>query len=141
VESYLDYQAETFVERFDANSYLYLTRAMDNYDLSAGFESDRDALAAFDGEALVMSFTGDWHFTSEQAEELADAFRETEADVAHHVIESDHGHDAFLVEPDKVGPPLEDFLAEGLDGTAITDTTETDEGSDFAPVHTSLFSD
>ena len=141
VESYLDYQAEKFVERFDANSYLYLTRAMDNYDLSQGFEGDTDALAAFDGDALVISFTEDWHFTPAQAEGLADAMRESDVDVAHHVIESDHGHDAFLVEPDNVGPPLSDFLEEGLSGKAITDTGEDFEPDDeFAPVHTSLFS-
>jgi homoserine O-acetyltransferase len=142
VESYLDYQAETFVDRFDANSYLYLTRAMDNYDLSAGFESDADALAAFDGEALVMSFTADWHFTTAQAEALADAMREADVDVAHHVVDSDHGHDAFLVEPENVGPPVDAFLAEGLAGGPITDTDDDGEDErEFAPVHTSLFSD
>jgi homoserine O-acetyltransferase len=143
VESYLDYQAEQFVERFDANSYLYLTRSMDNYDLSEGFESDSDALAAFDGEAMVMSFTADWHFTTAQAEALAESMREATIDVAHHVVDSDHGHDAFLVEPDSVGPPLDDFLADGIDGGAVTDTGgELDENeSEFAPVHTSLFSD
>ncbi|GGN91092.1 MULTISPECIES: homoserine O-acetyltransferase MetX [Haloarcula] len=141
VESYLDYNASKFVERFDANSYLYLTRAMDNYDLSSGFESDADALAAFDGEALVMSFTGDWHFTTQQSESLADALRETDTGVAHHVVDSDYGHDAFLVEPDSVGPPLSDFLEEGLHGNAVSDTQESeDEPSDFAPVHNSLFS-
>jgi homoserine O-acetyltransferase len=142
VESYLDYQAEKFVDRFDANSYLYLTRAMDNYDLSAGFEGDSDALAAFDGEAMVMSFTADWHFTTTQAEALADAMREASVDVSHHVVDSDHGHDAFLVEPESVGPPLDSFLEDGLDGTAITDTDgDVSEESEFAPVHTSLFSD
>jgi homoserine O-acetyltransferase len=142
VESYLDYQAEKFVERFDANSYLYLTRAMDNYDLSQGFEGDSDALAAFEGESLVISFTEDWHFTPKQAEALAEAMREADVEVAHHVIESDHGHDAFLVEPDNVGPPLSDFLAKGIRGKAVTDTEkEFDEGDEFAPVHTSLFSD
>ena len=142
VESYLDYQATNFVERFDANSYLYLTRAMDNYDLASGFESDADALAAFDGEALVMSFTADWHFTVGQAESLADSMRTADIDVSHHVIESDHGHDAFLVEPENVGPPLSDFLADGTAGSAVTDTDEEFEPEDqFAPVHTSLFSD
>ncbi|WP_135821920.1 homoserine O-acetyltransferase MetX [Halostella litorea] len=142
VESYLDYQADKFVERFDANSYLYLTRAMDNYDLSAGYDSDAGALAAFEGEALVVSFTGDWHFTSEQAESLASAFRDADVPVAHHVVESDHGHDAFLVEPENVGPPVEDFLADGVDGRAVTDTATggDDDGAEFAPVHTSLFS-
>jgi homoserine O-acetyltransferase len=141
VESYLDYQAEKFVERFDANAYLYLTRSMDNYDLAAGFEDDADALSAFEGEALLTSFTGDWHFTTEQSEQVAEAFRDLGTPVAHHIIESDHGHDAFLVEPEKVGPPLSDFLDSGVDGKAITDTAEDDETeSQFAPVHTSLFS-
>jgi homoserine O-acetyltransferase len=142
VESYLDYNAERFVERFDANSYLYLTRAMDDFDLAEGYESDADALAAFEGEALVMSFTGDWHFTTEQAEDLADAFRTADVGVAHHVVDSDHGHDAFLVEPEKVGPPLRDFLDAGLAGRSVTDTATDDEDgeSDFAPVHNSLFS-
>jgi len=141
VESYLDYNASKFVERFDANSYLYLTRAMDNYDLASGFESDADALAAFDGSALVMSFTGDWHFTSEQSEALADALRASDTDIAHHIVDSDYGHDAFLVEPDNVGPPLSDFLEVGLGGSAISDTAEGEtESADFAPVHNSLFS-
>ncbi|MFT4910385.1 MAG: homoserine O-acetyltransferase, partial [Natronomonas sp.] len=140
VESYLDYQGEKFAERFDANSYLYLTRAMDNYDLASGYDSDADALAAFEGEALLVSFTGDWHFTVEQSEALAEAFRATEADTAHHVVDSDHGHDAFLVEPDRVGPPVADFLESGVTGKAVSDTVEDDEGDEFAPVHNSLFS-
>jgi len=140
VESYLDYQGEKFAERFDANSYLYLTRAMDNYDLASGYDGDADALAAFDGEALLVSFTGDWHFTVEQSEALAEAFRATEADVAHHVVDSEHGHDAFLVEPDRVGPPVADFLESGVAGKAVSDTVEADEGDEFAPVHNSLFS-
>jgi homoserine O-acetyltransferase len=142
VESYLDYNAEQFVDRFDANTYLYLTRAMDNYDLAAGYDSDADALAAFDGEALVMSFTADWHFTVEQAESLARAFRAAGARTAHHVVESNHGHDAFLVEPEHVGPPLADFLEDGVDGQAVTDTAAPDESAGgFAPVHSSLFTD
>ncbi|APW97269.1 homoserine O-acetyltransferase [Halobiforma lacisalsi AJ5] len=139
VESYLDYQAEKFVDRFDANSYLYLTRAMDDFDLSAGYEDDADALAAFEGELLMLSFTGDWHFTVEQSESLAEAAREASVDVAHHVVDSDHGHDAFLVEPEKVGPPLSGLLEEGLSARAIVDTDDPDE-DDFAPVHASLFS-
>ncbi len=142
VESYLDYQADRFVDRFDANSYLYLTRAMDDYDLGAGHDSDADALAAFPGEALVLSFTGDWHFTVEQADAVTDAFRATGTPVAHHVVDSDHGHDAFLVEPGSVGPPIRDFLADGVDGRAVTDVRGEGDGSaEYAPVHSSLFSD
>lgn len=142
VESYLDYQADQFVERFDANSYLYLTRAMDNYDLSGGVASDAAALAAFQGEALVMSFTADWHFTTAQAESLADAMRATGVDVAHQVVDSDYGHDAFLVETEKVGPPLRAFLSDGTNASAVTDTGQAPTSkSAYAPVHASLFSD
>ncbi|MFB6168876.1 MAG: homoserine O-acetyltransferase, partial [Haloferacaceae archaeon] len=126
VESYLDYQAERFVGRFDPNSYLYLTRAMDDYDLAAGYGTDADALAAFEGEILLISFTGDWHFTVEQSEAVAEAARDADVPVAHHVVSSDHGHDAFLVEPGKVGPPIRDFLADGVAGRAVTDTADED---------------
>jgi len=138
VESYLDYQAQLFVDRFDPNSFLYLTRAMDEYDLAAGRGSDRTALAAFAGEALVMSFTADWHFTVEQADELAGVFRTNGTPVAHHVVDSDHGHDAFLVEPEQVGPPLADFLAAGVEGRAVCDRGH-EEPAAFAPAHSSLF--
>ncbi|WP_418281419.1 homoserine O-acetyltransferase MetX [Halorubrum sp. DTA98] len=147
VESYLDYQADGFSDRFDANSYLYLTRAMDEYDLAAGYTTDADAVAAFEGETLLVSFTGDWHFTVEQSESLATAFRDRDVPVAHHVIDSDHGHDAFLVEPERVGPPIRDFLVDGVDGRSVTDGGGGggDDGSarpdsDHAPVHASLFS-
>jgi homoserine O-acetyltransferase len=114
VESYLDYKASSFAERFDANAYLALTRAMDEYDLAAGVESDADALAEFDGEALVLSFTGDWHFTVDQARSLATTLREDGVDVAHDIVDTDYGHDAFLVETDRVGPPLSSFLDGGV---------------------------
>ena len=145
VESYLDYNADSFTRRFDANSYLYLTRAMDEYDLAAGYGTDAEALAAFEGELLALSFTGDWHFTVEQSRLLADAAREGDVPTAHHVVDSDHGHDAFLVEPESVGPPLRDFLADGADGRAVRDEDDDEPsgnrggGPDRAPVHSSLF--
>ncbi|MGM0606549.1 MAG: homoserine O-acetyltransferase MetX [Halobacteriota archaeon] len=143
VESYLDYNAGNFVDRFDANSYLYLTRAMDDYDLAEGHGTDERALSAFEGAALVMSFTADWHFTVDQSESLAAAFRAVDVPVAHHVVDSDHGHDAFLVEPEHVGPTIADLLSEGLSGRAITDTADAaskTRSNEFAPVHNSLFS-
>ena len=139
VESYLDYQAEKFVERFDANSYLLLTRAMDDYDLARGRRSAAHALAEFDGEAFVISFTGDWHFTVEQATDLAEAFRTASVPTAHQVVESDHGHDAFLVEPETFGPALADFLADGVAGESVADA-RLPPNRNHAPVHASLFS-
>ncbi|MBP1986659.1 homoserine O-acetyltransferase MetX [Halolamina salifodinae] len=130
VESYLDYQADRFVDRFDANSYLYLTRAMDDFDLAAGHADDAAALAGFDGEALLLSFTGDWHFTVEDAAGLATAFDANETPVAHHIVDSDHGHDAFLVEPENVGPPIRSFLAAGVDGDDVEDADCADVDCD-----------
>jgi homoserine O-acetyltransferase len=140
VESYLDYQSEKFVGRFDANSYLYLTRAMDDYDLATGRGSDAAALSRFDGELLVLSFTGDWHFTVEDAEDLAASAREAGVRVVHHTVDSDHGHDAFLVEPDAVGPPLSALLEDGLSGSVRGEADPVRTGDTArAPVHTSLF--
>ncbi|WP_231185614.1 homoserine O-acetyltransferase [Haladaptatus sp. DYF46] len=125
VESYLDYQAQKFVRRFDANSYLRLTHAMENYDLAAGCDSDADALADFDGEALLISISGDWHFTVEQSDHLMETFQAAGVEATHRSLHSDHGHDAFLTEPELVGPPIRRFLSS--------------DSSDFAPVHASLF--
>lgn len=122
VESYLDYRASQFVERFDANSYLYLTRAMDAFDLAAGRGSDAGTLAEFDGEALCVSITGDWHFTVRDGARLADAFAASGTAVAHRVVESDYGHDAFLLEPETVGPPLREFLSDGIQDAAVDRT-------------------
>ena len=135
VESYLDHQAARFVDRFDANSYLYLTRAMDAFDLAAGYASDADALAGFDGEALVLSFTGDWHFTVDDATGLSASFDEAGVPVCHRVVDSDHGHDAFLIEPEQVGPPIRAFLTAGVDavdgdGCPDDDCGEPDAGDE-----------
>ena len=118
IASYLDYNAEAFTDRFDANSYLYLLRAMDEYDLAGGHQSAADALEGFDGEVLVLSYTGDWHFTAEQGRELAGAFERAGADVAFELVENDYGHDAFLAESDTVEGPIRSLLAGAGDSTA-----------------------
>ena len=111
IASYLDYNARNFTDRFDANSYLYMLRAMDEYDLAAGAGSEAAALEEFDGEALVISYTGDWHFTGDQGEEVARAFETAGADTTFELVESDYGHDAFLVEPETVNGPLSSLLS------------------------------
>ncbi|MFB6077825.1 MAG: homoserine O-acetyltransferase [Halarchaeum sp.] len=139
VASYLDYNAERFTERFDANSYLYLLRALDEYDLAEGHASTTDAVADYEGDALVVSFTGDWHFPLEGGEELADAYEENAAAVAHDVVESDYGHDAFLVEPDRVGPPVRTLLERGA--TALAESDDRDRTPDYPRVCTGLLPD
>ncbi|MDR5656162.1 homoserine O-acetyltransferase [Halodesulfurarchaeum sp. HSR-GB] len=120
VASYLDYNASTFVDRFDANSYLYLLRAMDEYDLAAGQGSAADAVADFDGSILVLSYTGDWQFTVEQGREIAAAFEAAGAEVTFEKIVDDYGHDAFLARPETVTGPLDSFL----DGQTVSDPSE-----------------
>lgn len=127
VESYLAYNAGRFVERFDANCYLRLLAAMDGYDLAAGHGSAAAALSGFDGEALVVSYAGDWHFTAGQSVALVDAFRAAGGDAVHHAVDSDYGHDAFLVEPGSLSP-LRPFLDRGVAG--LSDA--------HAPVHAGL---
>jgi homoserine O-acetyltransferase len=111
VESYLAYQGRKFVERFDANTYLYMTKAMDYFDLSAGHATLGEALAGVRSRFLVLSFSSDWLFPTYQARELVDALKAADAEVSFAEIESPYGHDAFLLEPEQQRQYLEPFLA------------------------------
>jgi homoserine O-acetyltransferase len=110
VETYLDYQGQSFVERFDANSYLYITKAADYFDLAQGYQSLNEALALTTCRFLVMSFTSDWLFTPEQSMAIVNALTANRKDVSFCNIESPYGHDAFLLEPEKLGPFISGFL-------------------------------
>lgn len=110
VESYLQYQGKKFVERFDANSYLYITRALDYFDISAGYASMTDALQHVRAKFLIISFTSDWLYTYEQAQELADGLRANGCTVDHHHIQSHFGHDSFLVEVETMSQVIGDYL-------------------------------
>jgi homoserine O-acetyltransferase len=102
VESYLRHQGSTFVQRFDANSYLTITRAMDYFDLAA--DHGGDLAAAFRGTRtrfLLVSFTSDWLFPTSQSRSVARALNRAGANVSFVEIPTDKGHDAFLLdEPD-----------------------------------------
>jgi homoserine O-acetyltransferase/O-succinyltransferase len=111
VESYLAYQGRKFVERFDANTYLYMTKAMDYFDLSAGHATLAAALADVQARFLVLSFSSDWLFPTYQARELVDALKAADAEVSFAEIESPYGHDAFLLEPEQQRQYVEPFLA------------------------------
>jgi homoserine O-acetyltransferase len=110
VETYLNYQGQTFVERFDANCYLYLTKAMDYFDLAAEYGSLRKAFARTSCRFLVVSFVSDWLFTPAQSEEVVDALAAQGKDVSYCNIDSPYGHDAFLLEPKTLGDLLAGFI-------------------------------
>jgi homoserine O-acetyltransferase/O-succinyltransferase len=99
VESYLRHQGSTFVERFDANSYLYITRAMDYFDLAA--EHDGILAGAFEATSVrfcIISFTSDWLFPTEESRDVVRALNAVAANVSFVEIETDKGHDAFLLD-------------------------------------------
>lgn len=114
VESYLSYQASGFNERFDPNSYLYITKAMDYYDAARWGEGClKRAFRRAQGDWLIASFTSDWLYTPAASRTLADALAANLKPVTYINIASDYGHDAFLVEVDVLEKLLTGFL-EGL---------------------------
>jgi homoserine O-acetyltransferase/O-succinyltransferase len=110
VESYLRYRGSQFVNRFDANSYLYITKAMDYYDASAGHTSLAGALAQSDVRFLVLSFTSDWLYPTYQSLEIVSALRGVNNDVAFCELPSTYGHDAFLIETKEQREMISGFL-------------------------------
>ncbi len=112
VESYLRHQGSTFVRRFDANSYLTITRAMDYFDLAADY--DGDLSTPFRGTRTrfcVVSFSSDWLFPTAQSRAIARALNQAAANVSFVEIESDKGHDAFLLDEPDFHRTLAGFLA------------------------------
>ncbi|MGE5297361.1 MAG: methionine biosynthesis protein MetW, partial [Solirubrobacterales bacterium] len=110
VETYLDHQGQSFVDRFDANSYLYITKAADYFDLPRDYGSLKKAFAGVKARFLVVSFSSDWLFTPAQAEAMVDALVANGKDVSFCNIASDYGHDAFLLEEETLGAFLSNFL-------------------------------
>lgn len=118
VESYLRYQGEKFVKRFDANSVLYLTKAADYFDLKnvENTEESLNDLSHNQSKFLVISYTSDWLYPTYQARELVQALKRSRQDVSFCEIEADCGHDAFLIEDSRLTNLIRGFL----DGLATT---------------------
>ena len=111
VESYLRHQGSTFVDRFDANSYLYITRAMDYFDLAA--DTGGKLAKAFEGTQTrfcVVSFTSDWLYPTRESREIVQALNAVAANVSFVEIESDKGHDAFLLDEPELFATVRGFL-------------------------------
>lgn len=123
IESYLRYQGSTFVERFDANSYLYVTRAMDYFDLAA----DHDGLlaSAFKGSKsrfCVVSFTSDWLFPTAESRSIVHALNAGGASVSFVEIETNKGHDAFLLDVPELFSTTRGFLDAAANARGIRRT-------------------
>jgi homoserine O-acetyltransferase len=111
VESYLKYHGNRFTARFDANSFLYITKAIDYFDLSMGQGDLAKALTDVKAKFLVLSYSSDWLYPPEQSEELVRALLRNGIDASYVEIKSDYGHDAFLLEVERLSELTRDFLA------------------------------
>jgi homoserine O-acetyltransferase len=113
VESYLRHQADTFVKRFDANTYLYTSRALSYFDLArqhGGGDLTR-ALRGVSARTMLIAFSSDWLYPPAGSEELAAALRAAGKEVELHVIDAPYGHDCFLLEEARQTPMIQQFLA------------------------------
>ncbi len=111
VERYLNYNGYNFVDRFDANSFLYLAKALDLYDVSSGYESMSDAFSNVTAPIQFFAFTSDWLYPAYQTEEMAKCLKDLGKPAEYHLIPSAYGHDAFLLEHETFAPLVRDFLA------------------------------
>jgi homoserine O-acetyltransferase len=110
IESYLHYQGRDLVSRFDANSYLYLSRAMDLYDVAAGYASEEEAYSRVEAEILFVGISSDWLFPASEVRATTEKARRAGAEASYAEIESLSGHDAFLKDWDELGAAVTPFL-------------------------------
>jgi len=113
VESYLQHQGQSFVNRFDANTYLYFTKALDRFDLHGPDGKLEDAFKALTARALVVGFTSDWLFPTEQSQEIAQAMLRAGRRATFAEVTSDLGHDSFLLNSPDLYALLRAFLQAG----------------------------
>src|SRR4029434_8609891 len=112
VENYLRHQADSFVKRFDANTYLYTSRALPYFDLARQYGNGilEHALRDVSARTLLIAFSSDWLYPPGGSEELADALRALGKDVELHVIDAPYGLDCFLLEEARQTPMIQNFL-------------------------------
>jgi homoserine O-acetyltransferase len=110
VETYLRYHGEKLAKRFDANSYLVISKAMDLHDLARGRSSLEHAIRGFEGPCLSVGVSSDMLYPAYQQRQIAEAFTASGNASEYTEIDSPHGHDAFLMELDQLGPVVSGFL-------------------------------
>ena len=110
VAGYLDYQGQRFVERFDANAYLAITRTMDTFDLTRGFASAMEAYRRIQADVVLVGISSDWLFPAAEITALGENMRQAGVRCEYRELHSAHGHDAFLAEPDQLADLLQPFM-------------------------------
>jgi len=120
VEEYLRYRGDNFVKRFDANSYLYITKAIDHFDGFAG-KTVQEAFQHVKGKVLVIAFKSDWLYPSYQSQEIVKACKIAGLETSYCEIESTYGHDAFLLEIEEESHLIQHFLKKVFYDYEVTD--------------------
>ena len=110
IESYLQHQGSRFLERFDANSYLYITRAMDYFDLETQYGSLKNAFSGVKSKMLFLSISSDWLFTTEEMKKIVISILNSKGNASLNEIQSPYGHDGFLIKNKDIDSNIEEFL-------------------------------
>lgn len=116
IAGYLDYQGRGFTGRFDANSYLVISKAMDNFDLARGYESEEAALRRISARLLLVGISSDWLFPARDVRSLAERARAEGVDTAYAELASTHGHDGFLADAGALAPIVRPHFEERRTG-------------------------
>ena len=111
VESYLQHQGESFIKRFDANSYLYISKAIDDFDITDGYNNLPEAFRNIKAKCLVISFTSDWLYPKEQSMQIVKALKINGIETTYTNFEAEYGHDSFLIEDERLKKLFAGFLS------------------------------
>jgi homoserine O-acetyltransferase len=119
IGGYLDHQGEIFTRRFDANSYLIITKAMDNFHHANGYQSEHEALRRINARVLLVGISSDWLFPAEEVKALSEQMREAGVEVEYAELQSSHGHDGFLAEPQALSLIVRRILSDADDAAQL----------------------
>ncbi|MCL1909747.1 MAG: homoserine O-acetyltransferase [Kiritimatiellaeota bacterium] len=129
IESYLRYQGEKFIARFDANSYIRITEAMDEYDVAIGFASVAESAARSSSKTAFIALSSDWLFLPEQSRALASAYLAAKKDVTYFRLEAPAGHDSFLTHIDELRDVVAAFLT--LETSVSREAKSAEKSDDY----------
>ena len=114
VAGYLDYQGTSFTGRFDANTYLVISKAMDTFELASGYASEREALREIGADVLLVGISSDWLFPADDVRALYKRMKLAGVEVDYTELKSSHGHDSFLADAEVIAPIIKAHLAKSL---------------------------
>jgi len=129
IAGYLDYQGLIFTRRFDANSYVVISKAMDNFDLEHGYESEYEALRRITARLLLVSISSDWLFPASDVRAVAARARSAGVDVEYAELESSHGHDGFLADAEQLARIVRGHVDEERSAADLLLTPEAEDRS------------